>query len=176
MHGSSEGGSAVFKLDYMGTPTCLAQPPQLHKQMAICADFYDIGPVFRAEQSLSHRHLCEFVGLDVEMEIKEQYSEVMDVVDDLFASMFNIEEWIKMLEEAGFTVDPLGDLSPENDRKLGELVKENYDTEFYILRRYRAPPHGDFGVGLELVVMLFCTMNNKRKISFFLCDPNRLAS
>jgi aspartyl/asparaginyl-tRNA synthetase len=34
----------------MGRPGCLAQSPQLYKQMAICADFdrvFEIGPVFR---------------------------------------------------------------------------------------------------------------------------------
>ncbi|KAK4370938.1 hypothetical protein RND71_010413 [Anisodus tanguticus] len=90
--GSSEGGSAVFKLDYKGQPACLAQSPQLHKQMAICGDFgrvFEIGPVFRAEDSFTHRHLCEFTGLDVEMEIKEHYSEVMDIVDRLFVAMFD---------------------------------------------------------------------------------------
>ncbi|KAL8469635.1 hypothetical protein ACS0TY_032477 [Phlomoides rotata] len=90
--GSSEGGSAVFRLDYKGTPACLAQSPQLHKQMAICGDFgrvFEVGPVFRAEDSFTHRHLCEFVGLDVEMEIKEHYSEVMDIVDRLFVQMFD---------------------------------------------------------------------------------------
>ncbi|KAL7202814.1 hypothetical protein ACSBR1_034309 [Camellia fascicularis] len=90
--GSSEGGSAVFKLDYKGQPACLAQSPQLHKQLAICGDFgrvFEIGPVFRAEDSYTHRHLCEFTGLDVEMEIKEHYSEVMDIVDRLFVAMFD---------------------------------------------------------------------------------------
>ena len=46
----SEGGAAVFRLDYKGTPACLAQSPQLYKQMAICADFervFEVGPVFR---------------------------------------------------------------------------------------------------------------------------------
>ncbi|XP_009791268.1 aspartate--tRNA ligase 2, cytoplasmic [Nicotiana tabacum] len=90
--GSSEGGSAVFRLDYKGQPACLAQSPQLHKQMAICGDFgrvFEIGPVFRAEDSFTHRHLCEFTGLDVEMEIKEHYSEVMDIVDRLFVTIFD---------------------------------------------------------------------------------------
>lgn len=78
--GSSEGGAAVFRLEYKGgKPACLAQSPQLHKQMAICGDFnrvFEIGPVFRAEDSFTHRHLCEFTGLDVEMEIKKHYFEV----------------------------------------------------------------------------------------------------
>ncbi|KAL6544220.1 Aspartate--tRNA ligase 2, cytoplasmic [Orobanche gracilis] len=101
--GSSEGGSAVFRLDYKGTPACLAQSPQLHKQMSICGDFgrvFEIGPVFRAEDSFTHRHLCEFTGLDVEMEIKEHYSEVMDIVDRLFVTMFDSlnEKCSKQLE------------------------------------------------------------------------------
>lgn len=90
--GTSEGGAAVFKLEYKKQPACLAQSPQLHKQMAICGDFgrvFVVGPVFRAEDSYTHRHLCEFTGLDVEMEIKEHYSEVMDIVDRLFVEMFD---------------------------------------------------------------------------------------
>lgn len=48
--GASEGGAAVFKLDYVGQPGCLAQSPQFYKQMAICSDMsrvFEIGPVFR---------------------------------------------------------------------------------------------------------------------------------
>ncbi|GER32711.1 aspartate--tRNA ligase [Striga asiatica] len=169
--GSSEGGSAVFRLDYKGTPACLAQSPQLHKQISICGSFgrvFEIGPVFRAEDSFTHRHLCEFIGLDVEMEIKEHYSEVMDVVDRLFVAMFDslnetcstelevinrqypfqklkylrktlrltFEEGVRMLKEAGVEIDPIGDLNTESERKLGQLVLEKYDTEFFILHRY----------------------------------------
>ncbi|CAG9466284.1 unnamed protein product [Pedinophyceae sp. YPF-701] len=90
--GSSEGGAAVFKLDYMGTSACLAQSPQLYKQMCVMSDFpgvFEIGPVFRAEQSFTHRHLCEFTGLDFEMAIKEHYHEVLDVIDELFLRIFD---------------------------------------------------------------------------------------
>ncbi|KAG8058085.1 hypothetical protein GUJ93_ZPchr0002g24580 [Zizania palustris] len=90
--GSSEGGAAVFKLDYNGQPGCLAQSPQLHKQMAVCGGFervFEVGPVFRAEDSNTHRHLCEFVGLDMEMVIRDHYFEVCDVVDRLFVAMFD---------------------------------------------------------------------------------------
>jgi aspartyl/asparaginyl-tRNA synthetase len=58
--GSSEGGASVFHLQYLGQPACLAQSPQLYKQMAITADFgrvFEVGPVFRAEKSFTHRHL-----------------------------------------------------------------------------------------------------------------------
>ncbi|KXZ44846.1 hypothetical protein GPECTOR_61g799 [Gonium pectorale] len=90
--GASEGGAAVFRLDYMGTPACLAQSPQLYKQMAICADFdrvFEVGPVFRAENSYTHRHLCEFMGLDLEMAIHEHYFEVLDVIEKLFGAIFD---------------------------------------------------------------------------------------
>lgn len=65
--GASEGGSNVFTLKYFNQPACLAQSPQFYKQMsAACGGFervFEIGPVFRAEDSNTHRHLCEFTGL-----------------------------------------------------------------------------------------------------------------
>uniref|UniRef100_K4A2H0 aspartate--tRNA ligase n=1 Tax=Setaria italica TaxID=4555 RepID=K4A2H0_SETIT len=182
--GSSEGGAAVFKLDYNGQPACLAQSPQLHKQMAVCGGFervFEVGPVFRAESSDTHRHLCEFVGLDVEMALRDHYSEVCDVVDRLFVAMFDhlnkncakeleaiqrqypfkpylettlrldYDEGIRMLQEAGVHVDPMGDLNTGRE-KAGracsrqrfsiacltwvELNHDRYGTEFYILGRY----------------------------------------
>jgi len=90
--GASEGGADVFTLDYFGRPACLAQSPQLYKQMAICGDMgrvFEVGPVFRAENSQTHRHLCEFTGLDFEMQITEHYSEVLDCLDALFVSIFD---------------------------------------------------------------------------------------
>lgn len=89
--GTSEGGCEVFKTDYFGKEACLAQSPQLYKQMMIMADFkkvFEVGPVFRAEKSQTHRHLCEFTGLDGEMEIVEHYSEVLDVIGNVFTHIF----------------------------------------------------------------------------------------
>lgn len=40
---------------------------------------FEIGPVFRSENSNTHRHLCEFVGLDFEMEIKVCQSAVYNI-------------------------------------------------------------------------------------------------
>lgn len=37
--------------------------------------------MFRAEKSRTHRHLCEFTGLDFEMVIKEHYFEVCFAFD-----------------------------------------------------------------------------------------------
>ena len=59
--------------------------------MAIASDFervYEIGPVFRAENSNTHRHMTEFIGLDLEMAIEEHYHEVMGVLEDLMLFIF----------------------------------------------------------------------------------------
>jgi len=58
--GASEGGANVFTLKYFDQPACLAQSPQFYKQMsAACGGFervFEIGPVFRAENSNTHRY------------------------------------------------------------------------------------------------------------------------
>lgn len=59
--GSSEGGANVFGFNYFNRKACLAQSPQLYKQMCVMGDFqrvFEIGPVFRAENSFTHRHMC----------------------------------------------------------------------------------------------------------------------
>jgi aspartyl-tRNA synthetase len=87
----SEGGANVFTVTYFDRPAYLAQSPQLYKQMAIVGDLervFEIGPVFRAENSNTPRHLTEFTGLDLEMQIKQHYHEVLDVIEDMFMTIF----------------------------------------------------------------------------------------
>jgi aspartyl-tRNA synthetase len=82
----------VFRLDYFQRSCYLAQSPQLYKQMAIQSRFprvMEIGPVFRAENSNTARHLTEFTGLDMEMEILEDYHEVVDTLERLMLFIFN---------------------------------------------------------------------------------------
>lgn len=59
----SEGGAQVFELGYFGGKAYLAQSPQLYKEMAVMGDLmrvFEIGPVFRAEDSNSNRFLPSF--------------------------------------------------------------------------------------------------------------------
>ncbi|KAI9173334.1 aspartate--tRNA ligase dps1 [Blastocladiella emersonii ATCC 22665] len=88
---ASEGGASVFEVSYFKSKAYLAQSPQFYKQMMICADFdrvFEIGPVFRAENANTHRHMTEFTGLDLEMAFNEHYHEVLDLFDELFVHMF----------------------------------------------------------------------------------------
>ena len=113
--GASEGGSDVFTLDYFGQPACLAMSPQLHKQMsAACSGFervFEVGPVFRAENSNTHRHLCEFTGLDLEMAIHEHYDEVLHMMSEMFVYIFDgIKERCKVEIERVREQHPFEDL------------------------------------------------------------------
>ncbi|OBA24330.1 aspartyl-tRNA synthetase [Metschnikowia bicuspidata var. bicuspidata NRRL YB-4993] len=170
---ASEGGSNVFEISYFKRSAFLAQSPQFYKQQLIAADFekvFEIAPVFRAENSNTHRHMTEFVGLDLEMAFEEHYDEVMEVLQDLFIFIFSelktryadeintvrkqfpveefklpadgkmvrlhFKEGIAMLREAGKDVDDFEDLSTENEKILGKLVRDKYDTDFYILDKF----------------------------------------
>jgi nondiscriminating aspartyl-tRNA synthetase len=82
---ASESGASVFKLDYFGKEGFLAQSPQLYKQMAINSDFdrvFEIGSIFRAEKTFTSRHLCEYIGLDLEMTIRpdKNYHEILHLM------------------------------------------------------------------------------------------------
>jgi len=88
---ASEGGANVFTVQYFDRKAYLAQSPQLYKQMLITSDFervFEIAPVFRAENSLTHRHMTEFVGLDLEMVFEEHYHEVLEIIEEMFMFIF----------------------------------------------------------------------------------------
>ncbi|KZT64350.1 lysyl-tRNA synthetase [Daedalea quercina L-15889] len=178
----TESGAAVFKVDYFRRPAFLAQSPQLAKQMCIAADMervFEIGPVFRAENSNTHRHLTEFTGLDLEMQFDHHYHEVLDMLDGMLKHIFrglqerfkdeacalHIEavktqfphddlvildetprirfaDGIKMLREDGYKDDDgdepseFEDLTTNAERRLGQLVKEKYGADYYILDKF----------------------------------------
>ncbi|MCJ1321586.1 hypothetical protein MMC15_006931 [Xylographa vitiligo] len=170
---ATEGGSGVFEINYFNTPAFLTQSPQFYKQMAIAGDMervFEIGPVFRAENSNTARHLTEFTGLDFEMEIHHKWEEIIDFAEGLLIFIFNglrerCQYWmeviqreypdagnfkipegraprirfadgIKMLNEAGIAASPDEDISTTNEKTLGRLVLQKYQTDFYFLTHY----------------------------------------
>jgi aspartyl-tRNA synthetase len=93
LSGASEGGSEVFRLDYFGRPACLAQSPQLYKQMVMGSGFdrvFEIGPAFRAEMSLTTRHAAEFTSIDTEMAWIDSHEDVMSMQERCLAHMMRI--------------------------------------------------------------------------------------
>ncbi|CAN5257621.1 aspartate--tRNA(Asn) ligase [soil metagenome] len=65
----TEGGAQLFKIDYFGRTVYLAQSPQFYKQIMVGAfeRVYEVGPVYRAEEHDTTRHLNEYISLDFEM-------------------------------------------------------------------------------------------------------------
>ncbi|XP_075566689.1 aspartate--tRNA ligase, cytoplasmic isoform X1 [Pelecanus crispus] len=146
---------------------------QLFRETLIRKGFVEIQTpkiisVFRAEDSNTHRHLTEFVGLDIEMAFNYHYHEVVDEIADTLVQIFKglqerfqteiqtvnkqfpcepfkfleptlrleYREAVAMLREAGVEMGDEEDLSTPNEKLLGRLVKEKYDTDFYILDKY----------------------------------------
>ena len=166
----SESGAEVFKVDYFGKDAYLAQSPQLYKQMLINADeqrVFTISDVYRAENSLTHRHLCEFVGLDIEMELDPPFNYIQ-AVNMLWSTVYNgynsinselldrfaelhdytktvipkeplvitFSKGVELLAENGTKQDPNADLGTTNEKKLGDIVKEKYGSDLFVLTEY----------------------------------------
>ncbi|KEG09907.1 aspartyl-tRNA synthetase [Trypanosoma grayi] len=140
---ASEGGANVFKLGYFNRTAYLAQSPQLYKQMALQGDLkrvFEVAPVFRAENSNTHRHLTEFVGLDVEMRINEHYYEVLNTAEELFCYMFAHLAQHKAELEAickQYPFEPLvWQMTPERMSQLGVgIIEEGTEpTDVYKAR------------------------------------------
>jgi len=127
---ASEGGANVFEVSYFKRSAYLAQSPQLYKQMALCADFervFTVGSVFRAEDSNTHRHLCEFVGLDMEMVFDYHYHEVIEVIGDMFVQLFKGLQtgWADEIEVVNrqYPAEPFRFLEPSLILEYPEAVK-----------------------------------------------------
>ena len=120
---ATEGGASVFPVTYFGRTAYLAQSPQFYKEMLIAADWervYEIGPVFRAENSNTARHLTEFTGLDFEMELtpysKEGWQQVVRMAEDMVLYIFR-----HLPEEAKSEIDEIRKHYPAaGDFKLPE--------------------------------------------------------
>jgi aspartyl-tRNA synthetase len=81
---ATEGGASLFSVLYYNRPSFLAQSPQLYKEELVLPfeKVYEIGPVFRAEESRTQRHLSEITSIDIE-EAFVDYNDVMDTLEGL---------------------------------------------------------------------------------------------
>lgn len=106
---AAESGAEMFKLDYFGQKATLSQSPQFYKQMALAAGFdrvFEIGPVYRAENSHTSYHATEIEMLDAEIAWIDSVDDVMD----------EEEKWIKYFMS-------------ELKNKYGEEIKKQFNVE-----------------------------------------------
>lgn len=162
MNTASETGAEVFEVKYFDRKAYLSQSPQFYKQMAIASGFekvFTFGPVFRAEKSFTTRHVTEFTGWDFEFAFLESHHDIMDVEEKLLVSGFKkLKEDLNLdievpaqpfpritladvkvkLKAAGVTSEKEGDLSPEEEREICRLVKEESGHDFVFVTDYPA--------------------------------------
>lgn len=78
---ATEGGAALFSVDFFDRKAFLAQSPQLYKEELVMSleKVFEVGPFFRAEMSHTRRHLSEFTSIDIE----EAFADAEDVMHTL---------------------------------------------------------------------------------------------
>lgn len=87
---ATEGGAEVFYVDYYDRKTFLIQSPQLYKQMLvpIFERVYTISHAYRAEPSVTTRHLAETIQLDCEFGFVT-FSDLLDLFEGIATEMIS---------------------------------------------------------------------------------------
>lgn len=108
---TTEGGAEVFHIDYFDYDAYLAQSPQLYKQIlvGVFERVFTVTHAYRAEPSVTTRHLCEYISLDAEMGFIDSWEELVDTCEMVMRNIFsdikkNCQKELKML---GATVSAL---------------------------------------------------------------------
>ena len=168
---ASESGAELFHLPYFNDWTAdLAQSPQFYKQLAMAAGFeriFEIGPVFRANPSMTSRHDTEFTSVDMEISWIESYEDVMafeeewltyvlatvaakhgEVIKETFGvdlvvpvtpfPRVTLADGRAILAKKGHVISHKEDLDPEGERILSAHIKERYGHEFVFVTDYPA--------------------------------------
>lgn len=122
---ATEGGAALFEVNYFGRKAYLAQSPQLYKEelTTVFERVFEIGAFFRAEESHTRRHLSEFTSVDIEAAFMDLY-DVMEVLENMIAYLHE-----KILEEREEELKYLGvelevPKTPFERYTYDDLVKE----------------------------------------------------
>jgi len=87
---ATEGGTELFPIAYFDKEAFLNQSPQLYKQMMMAAGLdkvYEIGPIFRAEEHNTTKHLNEATSIDIEVSFADHH-EVMRILEELIIKTY----------------------------------------------------------------------------------------
>jgi nondiscriminating aspartyl-tRNA synthetase len=152
---ATESGASLFPISYFEREAFLSQSPQLYKEVLTgCFDkVFEIGPIFRAEEHDTTRHLNEVISVDIEVAFATD-DDVMNILEDLIVHVFkqvkegckeelksldqkpkvpkkpfprlSYDEAIKKLDDAGVKVKWGEDFPTPAERKLGELMNGAY--------------------------------------------------
>ncbi|MXV61189.1 aspartate--tRNA(Asn) ligase [Natronorubrum sp. JWXQ-INN-674] len=120
----TEGGTELFPITYFGEEAFMNQSPQLFKQLIAGSNVervFEIGPIFRAEEHNTPRHLNEATSIDFEGAFCDQ-NDAMDVVEGVVTAAYeavqeNCEDELETLgleDEFGLEDDSFPRISYED--------------------------------------------------------------
>lgn len=162
---ATEGGAEVFRVDYFGFPAYMIQSPQLYKQMLVPVfeRVFTIAKAYRAEPSVTTRHLTESTQMDCEFGFCE-FPELLDYVEFVAISMVkHVEEKNKeiledfkvakiaygeiprlrmreaqeiIFKEFGRDVRAEKDLNPQDEVDICKWALEKYGSDFVTVTHY----------------------------------------
>lgn len=162
----AEGGSNIFQLEYFNRRACLAQSPQLYKQMLVGVyhNVYEVGPVFRAEKHNTVRHLNEYTSLDFEMGFIDSFHDIMNLETALLQYICKLlrESCAPEIEQlqirlpdvrripairfsdirrnisriSGRPLKNPWDMEPEEEKLISSYIKQEYDSDFVFITHY----------------------------------------
>ena len=140
-----EGGAEIFEVKYFGHKAYLAQSPQLYKSLLVSVfeRVFSVNKVFRAEPSVTTRHLTEVVSLDAEFGFIDSWIEIKDMAE--YVVKFILKEVEKNcsheLEIFGATVPAVSDKIPY--LKLREAQQIIYERTGRDVRQEKDPSPED---------------------------------
>lgn len=104
---ATEGGAEVFGIDYYDKKAFLAQSPQLYKQMMVSVfeRVFTIAHAYRAEPSVTTRHLAEYTSLDAEMGFIQSWEDLMEMVERVIKSILEVVKTENVSELKMFGVE-----------------------------------------------------------------------
>lgn len=122
---STEGGAEVFKVDYFGHKTFLTQSPQLYKQMMVPVfeRVFTITKAYRAEPSVTTRHLTEITQLDCEIGFVG-FEDLLDLLEEVATNTvkFVEVECKEVLEEFGYEKIAFGKIPRMTLREAQDVI------------------------------------------------------
>ncbi|SFS02487.1 aspartyl-tRNA synthetase [Halomicrobium zhouii] len=90
----TEGGTELFPITYFGREAFMNQSPQLFKQLMVGSGLervFEIGPIFRAEEHNTPRHLNEATSIDFESAFAD-HEDAMDACESVVRAAYEAVE------------------------------------------------------------------------------------
>ncbi|MBI4080616.1 MAG: aspartate--tRNA(Asn) ligase [Candidatus Levybacteria bacterium] len=165
--GATEGGAEVFPIDYYGRKAFLTQSPQLYKQMmvGVFERVFTIAKAYRAEPSVTTRHLSEATQMDIEIGFIDDFVQLLDALEFVGTGMvkrasdahpeilasFGVEQPLipsrvprltlraaqKIVSErTGRDLSKEQDLNPEDEKDICLWAQEEHKSDFVTITHF----------------------------------------